>query len=43
MVDAANMIHATGHTMTVFVESLAVAEERIRRTSYGPISAIKRL
>jgi cell wall-associated NlpC family hydrolase len=43
MVDAANMIHATGHTMTVFVEPLADAEERIRRTSYGPISAIKRL
>jgi hypothetical protein len=43
MVDATNMIHATGHSMTVYVEPLAIAEERIRRTSYGPISAIKRL
>ncbi|GEO15920.1 C40 family peptidase [Microvirga aerophila] len=43
MVDETNMIHATGHTMTVYVEPLAVAEERIRRTSYGPITAIKRL
>jgi cell wall-associated NlpC family hydrolase len=43
MVDATNMIHATGHTMTVIIEPLSVAEERIRKTSYGPISAIKRL
>jgi hypothetical protein len=43
MIDATNMIHATGHSMTVYVEPLAIAEERIRRTSYGPISAIKRL
>jgi hypothetical protein len=28
--------------MTVMIEPLAVAEKRIRRTSYGPISAIKR-
>jgi hypothetical protein len=25
------------------IEPIAVAEERIRRTSYGPISSIKRL
>jgi cell wall-associated NlpC family hydrolase len=43
MMDETNFIHATGHTMTVMIEPLAVAEERIRRTSYGPISAIKRL
>jgi cell wall-associated NlpC family hydrolase len=43
MVDATHFIHATGHTMTVIIEPLAVAEERIRRTSYGPISSIKRL
>lgn len=43
MMDAVNFIHATGHSMTVMIEPLAVAEERIRRTSYGPISAIKRL
>jgi cell wall-associated NlpC family hydrolase len=43
MMDEATFIHATGHSMTVMIEPLAVAEERIRRTSYGPISSIKRL
>lgn len=43
MLDATRLIHATGHTMTVHVEPLAVAEERIRLTSYGPITAIKRI
>jgi cell wall-associated NlpC family hydrolase len=43
MMDATNFIHATGHSMTVMIEPLAVAEERIRRTSYGPISSNKRL
>ena len=43
MMDETNFIHATGHSMTVMIEPLGVAEERIRRTSYGPISAIKRL
>ncbi|MBB4040526.1 cell wall-associated NlpC family hydrolase [Microvirga flocculans] len=43
MMDESNFIHATGHSMTVMIEPLAVAEERIRRTSYGPISSIKRL
>jgi len=43
MIDETNFIHATGHSMTVMIEPLAVAEERICRTSYGPISAIKRL
>jgi cell wall-associated NlpC family hydrolase len=42
MMDEKNFIHATGHSMTVMIEPLAVAEERIRRTSYGPISSIKR-
>ena len=41
--DALSFIHATGHSMTVMIESLAVAEERIRLGSYGPISAVKRL
>ena len=41
--DATNFIHATGHSMTVMIEPIAVAEERIRRTSYGPISSIRRL
>ncbi|MEZ0169569.1 C40 family peptidase [Microvirga sp. TS319] len=43
MMDATDFIHATGHSMTVMIEPLSVAEERIRRTSYGPISSIKRL
>ena len=43
MLDESNFIHATGHSMTVMIEPLAIAEERIRRTSYGPISAIRRL
>jgi hypothetical protein len=43
MMDETNFIHATGHSMTVMIEPLAVAEERIRQTSYGPISTIKRL
>ncbi|HEV2566350.1 MAG TPA: NlpC/P60 family protein [Microvirga sp.] len=43
MMDETAFIHATGHSMTVMIEPLAVAEERIRRTSYGPISSIKRL
>ncbi len=43
MMDATNFIHATGHSMTVMIEPLAVAEERIRKTSYGPISSIRRL
>jgi cell wall-associated NlpC family hydrolase len=43
MMDATRLLHATGHSMTVFVEPLAVAEERIRTRSYGPITSIKRL
>lgn len=43
MMDATRFIHATGHSMTVMIEPLSVAEDRIRRTSYGPISSIKRL
>jgi cell wall-associated NlpC family hydrolase len=43
MMDETNFIHATGHSMTVMIEPLAVAEERIRLRSYGPISAIRRL
>lgn len=43
MMDETNFIHATGHSMTVMIEPITVAEERIRKTSYGPISAIKRL
>jgi len=43
MIDGTKLLHATGHGMAVIVEPLAVAEERIRTTSYGPITAIKRL
>jgi cell wall-associated NlpC family hydrolase len=43
MLDETRLIHATGHSMTVYVEPLVVAEERIRTTSYGPITSIKRL
>lgn len=43
MMDETRLIHATGHTMTVTIEPLGIAEERIRRTSYGPISSIRRL
>jgi hypothetical protein len=43
MLDEISMIHATGHTMTVSIEPLVVAEERIRTVSYGPITSIKRL
>ncbi|WP_210485285.1 C40 family peptidase [Microvirga antarctica] len=42
MQDATRMIHATGHTMTVITEPLAVAEERIRTGGYGPITSIRR-
>jgi cell wall-associated NlpC family hydrolase len=43
MRDPATLLHATGHTMSVFVEPLAVAEERIRTGSYGPITSVRRL
>jgi cell wall-associated NlpC family hydrolase len=43
MLDEARLLHANGHTMAVSVEPLAVAEERIRTRSFGPITAIKRL
>jgi cell wall-associated NlpC family hydrolase len=43
MMDETNFIHATGYGMAVIIEPLAVAEERIRTTSYGPITSIKRL
>lgn len=43
MMDETRLIHATGHSMTVYVEPLAVAGKRIRETSYGAISSIKRL
>jgi cell wall-associated NlpC family hydrolase len=43
MMDGTRLIHATGYTMTVMIEPLAVAEERIRTKSYGPITSITRL
>jgi len=43
MLDETRLLHANGHHMTVSVEPLAVAEDRIRLKSYGPITAVKRL
>jgi cell wall-associated NlpC family hydrolase len=43
MLDAARLIHANGHHMTVAIEPLAVAEERILRKSFGPITSMARL
>lgn len=43
MKDETQLLHATGHTMAVCIEPLTVAEERIRTTSYGAITSIKRL
>jgi cell wall-associated NlpC family hydrolase len=43
MLDESRLLHATGQTMTVMVEPLAVAEQRIRTQPYGPITSIKRL
>jgi cell wall-associated NlpC family hydrolase len=43
MADPFRLLHATGYSMSVYVEPLAVAEERIRTGSYGPITSIKRL
>jgi cell wall-associated NlpC family hydrolase len=43
MLDAQRLIHANGYTMMTSVEPLAVAEERIRTKSYGPITSVKRL
>jgi len=43
MLDAERLLHANGHHMMTAVEPLAIAEERIRRKSFGPITAIRRL
>lgn len=43
MLDAARLLHATGFTMTVMIEPLAVADERIRRVNSLPITSIRRL
>ncbi len=43
MLDSERLIHANGYTMDTSVEPLAVAEERIRLKSYGPITSVKRL
>jgi cell wall-associated NlpC family hydrolase len=43
MLDATRLLHATGFTMTVDIEPLAVAEARIRKVDHGPITSIKRL
>jgi cell wall-associated NlpC family hydrolase len=43
MLDGERLIHANGYSMDTWIEPLAVAEERIRVKSYGPITSVKRL
>jgi cell wall-associated NlpC family hydrolase len=43
MLDETRLLHANGRHMMVAAEPLAKAEERIRKNSYGAITAIKRL
>jgi cell wall-associated NlpC family hydrolase len=43
MLDSERLLHANGFAMATAIEPLAVAEERIRTKSYGPITSIKRL
>lgn len=43
MRDASTLLHANGHHMMVAAEPLAVAAERIARTSFGAITSIRRL
>ena len=43
MLDATRLLHANGHHMAVAIEPLAEAEARIRKNSYGAITAVKRL
>ncbi|MET0745548.1 MAG: NlpC/P60 family protein [Microvirga sp.] len=43
MMDESRLLHATGFTMTVMIEPLAVAQERIVRTEARPITSIRRL
>ena len=43
MLDPGRLLHANAHHMAVAIEPLAEAESRIRRNSYGPIAAIRRV
>jgi len=43
MLDAERLLHANGHHMTVAIEPLRVAAERIRAKEFGDIVAVKRL
>jgi cell wall-associated NlpC family hydrolase len=43
MLDGERLLHANGYAMATAIEPLAVAEERIRTKSYGPITSIRRL
>lgn len=43
MLDRERILHANGYHMAVAIEPLASAEERIRRSSFGPITAIRRI
>ena len=43
LTDAATLLHASGHVMSVYREPLREARDRIRAKSFGEITAIKRL
>jgi hypothetical protein len=43
MLDPERLIHANGHHMAVAVEPLRVAAARIRETSYGAVTSLRRL
>jgi cell wall-associated NlpC family hydrolase len=42
MLDPARLLHANGHHMAVAIEPLAEAEARIRASTVGPITTVKR-
>jgi len=43
LTDPDTLLHASGHVMSVYRESLREARDRIRAKSFGEITAIKRL
>jgi cell wall-associated NlpC family hydrolase len=43
MLDAATLLHANGHTMTVVSEPLSEARGRILAKTFGPVTSAKRL
>ncbi|PPQ40346.1 NlpC/P60 family protein [Rhodoblastus acidophilus] len=43
MVDEHNIIHANGHSMTVTVEPLQIARDRIRSKNFSEVTAVRRV